>query len=192
MLFLRAGIELRIVPKYAVLVDRDPALRREIGGNARSPCDPTVQLDDARMFRLETCHRARKGVAQTRHDLKERQIRISQLGADEVGGAASILLQHPFEIAQVFGRPGFQKLGRPRPRLFALVFVIEAAGYRVMGVVDLIDKVGHRQLQLMGLQAARLIGRRQTVMCAEIEQDVCGLADNEIAGFEKRRGDGRM
>ena len=78
------SVELRVVPKDAVLVEGDPAVRREIGGDAGPGRDPVVQRNDPRVFRLEPRHGARKGVAQTRHDLKQRQIRIGQLRTDQM------------------------------------------------------------------------------------------------------------
>jgi len=52
--------------------------------------------------------------------------------------------------------------------LLALVFIIEAAGDRMVGVVHFVDEIGDRQLQLMGPQPAPLISRRETMMRAEI------------------------
>ncbi len=135
---------------------------------------------------------ARKGVAHARHELKERQIRIGQLRTDQVARAGRIALQHPFEIADIFRRSRFQKVSGAGLRFLALVFVIEAAGYRMMGVVSLVHKIGDRQLQLMGPQPARLVRRRQAVVIAEIEQDVGGLTDDQIPGFQERRRERQM
>ena len=75
------------MPKDAVLVERNPAVRGEIGGDAGACCNHVVQRDDPRVFRLEPRHGARKGVAQTRYDLKERQIGIGQARTDQMGRA---------------------------------------------------------------------------------------------------------
>src|SRR5207245_309719 len=98
------AIELRVAPKDAVLVEGDPAIRGEIGRDARPGRNAVVQPNDARAFRFEPRHGARKGVAHTRYELKERQIRIGQLRTDEMGRAGSIALEHSFEIAEVLRR----------------------------------------------------------------------------------------
>src|SRR5438270_11343335 len=104
-----------------------------------------------------------------------------------MGWARRIALQHPFEIAEVFGRPRFQEVGGAGPRFLALVFVIEAAGYRMMGIVSLVHKIGNRQLQLMRPQTARLVCWRQAVMTAEIEEDVGSLSDHQFRCLQERR-----
>jgi hypothetical protein len=72
------------MPKDAVLVERNSPGRGEIGGNARARCDHVVHGDDPRVFRLEPGHGARKGVAQTGHDLKQREIGVGQASADQM------------------------------------------------------------------------------------------------------------
>ena len=61
----------------------------------------------------------------------------------------------------------------------------------MVGVVNFLHKVGHRQLQLMHPEPPGFRLRRQPVTRAEIEQDVGGLPDYELAGFEKRWGEWR-
>ena len=68
--------------------------------------------------------------------------------------AGPVALQHPFEIAEIFGRPRFQKIGSAGACFAALVFVVEAAGDRMMRVVNFVDEIGDRQLQLVGPQPA--------------------------------------
>ena len=57
----------------------------------------------------------------------------------------------------------------------------------MVGVVNLVYKIGDRELQLVGPQPAPLVRRRQAVMSAEIEQDVGGLADDQFLHLEERR-----
>ena len=71
----------------AVLVERDAAVRGEIGGDARAGGDPVVQGDDPRILRFERRHRAREGVAQPGHDLEQRQIGIAQLAPRQMAAA---------------------------------------------------------------------------------------------------------
>ena len=89
----------------AVPVERDAAVRAEIGGDTRAGGDPVVQGDDARVVWFERGHRARKRVAQTRYDLKQRQIGIAEPRADEVAAAGVVARQHPLKIAKIFRHP---------------------------------------------------------------------------------------
>src|SRR6202044_87346 len=68
-----------------------------------------------------------------------------------------------------------------------LLLEIEPARHRMVGIVDMGDEVGYGELQLMRPQFARLVARRQIEPRAEIKQDIRGLRDDELAGFEKRR-----
>ena len=60
-----------------------------------------------------------------------------------------------------------------------------------MGIVDLQHEIGDRELQLVHPQPSRLGPGRKGVAPAEIEQDVGGLPDHELAGFQERRRKGR-
>src|SRR5205807_462986 len=72
------------------------------------------------------------------------------------------------------------------------VLVVEPGGDRVMGVVALDHEVSDRKLQLVGPQPPRFAPRRKSMTHSEEQQDVRGLADNELAGLEKRRRKRRM
>src|ERR1700757_685755 len=96
-----------------------------------------------------------------------------------------IAFQHSLEIAEVFWRPRFYEIGGAGAGFFALVLVIEPACNRMVGIVDLVDEIGDRQLQLMGPQPTRLIGWCQAVMSAEIEQNISSLPNQQLPGFEK-------
>ena len=61
----------------------------------------------------------------------------------------------------------------------------------LMGVVDLDQEIGDRELQLVRPQPARRIARYEVEAWAEIEQDVRGLANQEPSGLEKRRRERR-
>src|SRR5262249_43832556 len=77
-------------------------------------------------------------------------------------------------------------------RLLALILVVERGGDRMVGVVDLLHEVRNRKLELVGPKPSGLVFRRETVPRAEIEQDVGGLGDQELAGLEERRRKRRM
>jgi len=55
-----------------------------------------------------------------------------------------------------------------------------------MGVVNFRHEIGNGELQLVHPQLSGFRLRRQPVARAEIEQDVGGLPDHELAGFEER------
>jgi hypothetical protein len=57
----------------------------------------------------------------------------------------------------------------------------------MMAVVNLGDKIRNRQLQLMRPQSAGLLFRREAQARTEKNQNVCGLSDDQLTGFQKRR-----
>src|SRR5215470_15489773 len=120
------SVEFGVMPEDAVLVERDAAVRGEIGGDAGAGGDAIMHTDDARMSRFEPRHHAWKGIAQPGDDLEQRQVGIGEFGADEMLVARRVVLQYPPEIAEIFRRPRFHKIGRPGLRLPALIFVVEA------------------------------------------------------------------
>ena len=61
----------------------------------------------------------------------------------------------------------------------------------MMGVVNLQYEIGDRELQLVHPEPARFRFRREAMAGSEIEQDVGGVADHELAGFQERRCKGR-
>src|SRR5271165_1128813 len=60
-----------------------------------------------------------------------------------------------------------------------------------MRVVNLDQKIHHRELQLVRPQPAGLALRREAVPRAEILQNIGGLADQQPPGLQKRRRQGR-
>ena len=57
---------------------------------------------------------------------------------------------------------------------------------------DLVHEIGDRQLQLMRPEPAGFGGRGEVVTRPEIEEDIGGLADQQLPRSQKRRGEGRM
>src|SRR5215475_1870152 len=96
----RLSIQLLEIAVNAPLAERDAPLRGEIGGNPRPLGHAVVQRDDARHLALEPLHPSGKGVAQALDDLEQREVRIGELAADEIGAAA--VGEYAFEIAQEF------------------------------------------------------------------------------------------
>src|SRR5215467_6537353 len=126
----RLSIELLEIAVNAPLAKRDAAPRGEIGGNPRPLGDAVVQRDDARHLALEPLHPLGEGVTQALDDLEQREIRIAELAADEIGAAA--VSQHALEIAQEFRQAIAPEIFRGELRCRALLLVIEIAGDSVM------------------------------------------------------------
>src|SRR5215471_11314797 len=185
----RLAVQLLEVAVNAPLAERDAPPRGEIGGNPRPLGDAVVQRDDARHLALEPLHPLGESVTQALDDLEQREIRIAELAADEIGAAA--VSQHALEIAQEFRQAMAPEIFRGELRRRALLLVIEVAGDRMMSIVDQHHEVGDGELQLMHPQPSGLVARREAEPPAEIKQDVGGLADDELARLEERRRKGR-
>src|SRR5262245_32446443 len=94
------AVELLEIAVNAPLAERDAPLRGEIGGDPRPLGHAVVQRDDARHLALEPLHPSGEGVAQALDDLEQREVRIGELAADEIGAAA--VGEYALEIAQEF------------------------------------------------------------------------------------------
>src|SRR5215468_984974 len=105
--------------------------------------------------------------------------------------AAGVARQHVLEIAEKFRRPLFEKTARAPFGFRTLILVVEPAGDGVVAVVNLNQKIGDRQLQLVCPQAGRILARCQSVAGADEEQDIRGLRDDLLTCFEERRRKGR-
>jgi hypothetical protein len=122
--------------------------------------------------------------------LEQRQVGIGEPAAEEEGPAAAP--DDLFEIRQELRQPVLQKIRRAALGFATLILVVEIDRDRVMRVMGLDHEVRDRELQLMGPQPHRLVARRKPLACAEVEQDVGGLADHELAALEERRRERRM
>ena len=145
--------ELLEIAVDAPLAERDAPPRGEIGGNPRPLGDALVQRDDARYLALEPLHPLGEGVAQALDDLEQREVRIGELAADQIGTAA--VSEHALEIAQEFRQAVAPEIFRGElrrralSRLAALVLVVEVDRDRMMSVVRLDHEVGDRELELI-------------------------------------------
>ena len=72
-----------------------------------------------------------------------------------------------FEIAQKFGQPLGDEIGGPPLRLWLLVFVVQAGGDRMMGVVHFVHEIGDGELKLECPGARRLVRGCQAKLGAE-------------------------
>src|SRR5260370_905494 len=125
-----------------------------------------------------------KSIAQTLDDLEHRQIDVARPAADHAG--AAIVLKNTLEKAQEFRYPVTPEILRAPPRRRALLLEIKPARHRMMAVVNMGDEVGDGELQLMRPQLSGLVARRQIEARTEIEQNIRGLCDDDLAGLEKR------
>ena len=67
------------MPEDALLVERDPARRGEIGGDGRQRLDPGIMGNGERQALLKARHGAGEGVAEALNHLKERKVRVGSL-----------------------------------------------------------------------------------------------------------------
>src|SRR5215470_6180583 len=99
---------------------------------------------------LDLRHGTRKGVAQSGDDLEQRKIGIGYSPSHEIVLPGRIAREHVLEIAEEFWCAGFEKIGGAAFGFLTLVLVVEPAADRVVSVVNLNQKIGDRELQLVG------------------------------------------
>src|SRR6185437_13075369 len=130
-----SGVERAVVPEYALLVERQPARRREIRRYVRPQPHALVQLDQSRAPLFDSGHRVRICIAQPRDDLEHRQIDIRQRAADEESRRARVSREDALEVAQEFRQALPYEIGRALFRLPPLLLVVHAGAERVVAVV---------------------------------------------------------
>src|SRR5258708_5816841 len=118
-----SAIELLVGAEDAPFIERDPALRLQVGGDARALGHVVVQRHETRDLLLEPFHPFRKCVAQPVDDLEQAQIDITELAAEDVRTAA--FPQQVFEIAKKLRHTVAPELLGVTLRRRLLVFVIE-------------------------------------------------------------------
>src|SRR3546814_1509633 len=75
----------------AVLVERLPPRRREVGGDVGSLADAAGQLEHPGNVAAERVHRIREGVAQAFHQLEQRQVRVRQRSEEHTSELQSLM-----------------------------------------------------------------------------------------------------
>ena len=73
-------------------------------------------------------------------------------------------------------------------RLRGLFLIIQDVRDRMVGLARFIQPIGNRQLQLMRPQPARFAFRYEIEPGRKKLENVGGLGNQELAGFQKRRG----
>src|SRR5262249_51335860 len=131
-------VELGIAAEDAVLIERDPARRREVGGDPWPRRDAIVERDQAWNPPLEARHRVRERVAHPRDHLERRQVHVAEIRPDQPTCCAlPVTSEDVLQPAEVLRHALLQEELRAPFRLALLILVVEAPGDRVVRVVDL-------------------------------------------------------
>src|SRR6201996_3269466 len=93
-------IQFLVMPENPIRIERNPALAREIRLDVRSRGDAVAQIDQAWDLALERLHSFRERIAQAFDELEHREVDIGQPPPGDIG--AAVLLEQPFEIAEIF------------------------------------------------------------------------------------------
>ena len=131
--------------KDPLLIEGQAPLGRKIRSEPGARCDSVVQRDHSSMFAFLLGQRAWKGIAQSFDHLEERQIDVGNRVADE--NAAAVALQHLLKVIQKLRQTFGCEILRAALGFALLLLVIQAAGDRMMRVVNLGDPIGDGELQ---------------------------------------------
>src|SRR6267378_862201 len=175
-----SGVQLRVAAEDPLLVERNATLRAQVFAESRPPGDALVQLNQARDLFFQAAHRSREGVTQPLEHLEKGEI--------DVGKGPEL---HLFEVLQELRQAFAPEVRRAAFCFGLLVLVIEAAADRVMGIVHLDQPVGDGELQLVQPQPAGLAPGRKAQAGPEVEEDVRGLRDQQLARAQERRRERR-
>src|SRR5215510_11630741 len=139
------------------------------------------------MLRFESLHCFWKSITQTLDHLEEREIYVGNPLAEEEVTGFNVNLKNSFEIAKKLR----DSVGcEVRAALFAfgaLLLIIQNVRDRMVCLSGFIQQIGNRQLQLICPEPGRLVFRYETKPGAKKLENVGGLGDQELAGFQKRR-----
>src|SRR5262245_47286373 len=144
------------------------------------------------MLRFELLHCFWKSITQTLDHLEEREIDVGNPLAEEEVTGLNVNLKNPFEIAKKLRDSGRCEV---RPALFALgalLLIVQNVGDGMVCLSCFIQPIGNRQLQLICPDPGRLVFRHETKPRPKKLENVGGLRDQELAGFQKRRRERRM
>src|SRR4051794_30993569 len=93
------SIKFRVVTENALLIERNPSCRLQVGIYMRPGGGTVVQGGDARKARFKPRHCPREGIAQPGHELKQRQVAIAHPASDEMAVALRVAFEHAVEVA---------------------------------------------------------------------------------------------
>src|SRR6267143_2619139 len=174
------GVQLRVAAEDPLLVERNAALRAQVFPESWPLGDAVMQFNQVGIISFQSAHGPREGVTQPLDHLEEGQIDVGE-------GPEVYFLEVLQELWQAFA----PEVRRAAFCFGLLVLVIEAAADRVMGIVHLDQPVGDGELQLVQPQPAGLALGRKAETGSEVEQDVRGLGDQQLARAQDRRRERR-
>ena len=108
-----------------------------------------MERDRSRILRFKVLHCARESIAQPFDHLKEREIDIGNLLAQNVFASFPMVLQYSLEIVEKLRHALRGEVGGAALGFGLLIFIIKAPGDRMMRIVRFGDPIGNRELQLM-------------------------------------------
>ena len=108
-------------------------------------------------MRFDARHCLGKGIAQSLDHLKQRQIDVADLLAENEVAAVGVEFKNSFEIANEFRYPGRGVVCGTFFCLILLLLVVKDVGDRMVGLSGFIQPIGYGQLQLVRLEAALLL-----------------------------------
>src|SRR5262245_15737546 len=144
------------------------------------------------MLRFESLHCLRKSITQALDHLEEREIDVGNPLAEEEVAGLNINLKNSLEVAEKFRDSGRCEVRAALFAFGALLLIIQNVRDRMVCLSGFIQQIGNRQLQLICPEPGRLVFRYETKPGAKKLENVGGLGDQELAGFQKRRRVGRM
>src|SRR5439155_626525 len=93
-----------------------------------------------------------------------------------------------FKIAEKLGNPDRGEIGGALFGFVRLLLIVQDVCDRMVRLAGFIQPIGDRQLQLMRPEPARFAFRYETQPRREELENVGGLRNQELAGFQERRG----
>src|SRR6266850_852269 len=144
------------------------------------------------MLRFESLHCLRKSITQTLDHLEEREIDVGNPLPEEKVAGFNVNLKNSLEVAKKFRDSGRCEMRTTLFPLGALLLIIQNIRDRMVCLARFIQPIGNRQLQLICPEPGRLVFRHETKPGRKKLENVGGLGDQELAGFQKRRRERRM
>ena len=171
-------VELGVVPKHAVLVERKAPLGFEVRGDPRK-CRNSVSKRENQGRGLYSTRKAlRKCIGEAFCELEEGQVGVRERLSHQPGSPAS--LEHALEVGKEARQALVEEVLRRFECCLFLILVVQHAADRMMGVVRLVSDVSNRELKLKGVHAFAFTVWGQAVSLAEIGTNHCRLGQNEI------------
>src|SRR5262245_17323389 len=144
------------------------------------------------MLRFESRHCLRKSITQTLDHLEEREIDVGDPLAEKEVTGFNVNLKNSFEVVEKLRDSVFCEMSAALFALGALLLIIQNVGNRMVCLSGFIQPIGDRQLQLICPEPGRLVFRHETKAGPQKLENVRGLRDQKLTGFQKRRRERRM